>query len=180
MVSLIAANPPAGSVASPTPPGVGNAGTTSNMFVFTSFVELSAPPGVPFCEGAGAAKTASEPEFALAAEPAAKVGAVEGAEKPPSEDAIARTREVRLGPTKQPAGLRLITCERCVVSNGSDRRDPTDDSPIAPRANVTWRQECPHKQRSEHKLLGSDRYSYGHMNSERVQSMPECASIRPN
>ena len=96
MASWIAANPPAGSVASPTPPGVGNAGTTSNT-VFTSLVELVAPFGVPFWEGAGAAKATSEPEFALAAESAAKVGAVEGAEKPPSEDAIARTRKVRLG-----------------------------------------------------------------------------------
>ena len=129
---MIAANPPAGSGASPTPPGVGNAGATSNT-VFTSPIELVAPFGVPFWEGAGAAKTASEPEVALAAEPAAKVGAVEGAEKPPSEDAIARRMEVRLGPTKQPAGLRLITCEMCVVSNwvprGPNRRGPDSRTP---------------------------------------------------
>ena len=43
--------------------------------------------------GAGAAFTiAPASEFALVAEPAAKVGAVEGAEKPPSEDDIAQTR----------------------------------------------------------------------------------------
>ena len=94
MITWIAANPPARSVASPTPPGVGIAGTASNIML-APFIELSAPFGVPFWEGAGAAKATSEPEFALAAESAAKVGAVEGAEKPPSEDAIARTREVR-------------------------------------------------------------------------------------
>ena len=98
------------------------------------FIELAAPFGVPFCEGAGAAKTASEPEVALAAEPAAKVGAVEGAEKPPSEDAIARRMEVRLGPTKQPAGLRLITCEMCVWCPTGSQEDQTGGVPIhAPR-----------------------------------------------
>ena len=61
------------------------------------FIELAAPFGVPFWEGAGAATAASEPEFALAAESAAKVGAVEGAEKPPSEDAIARTKGSEIG-----------------------------------------------------------------------------------
>ena len=101
MTSWIAANPPAGPVAPPAPRGAGKAGTTSNGFTFASSIELVAPFGVPFWEGAGAAKATSEPEFALATESAAKVGAVEGAEKPPSEDAIARTRKVKLG-THQP------------------------------------------------------------------------------
>ena len=54
--------------------------------------ELAAPgeSAAPFCCGAGSANTvAPTSELPLAAEPAAKVGAVEGALKPPSEDAIA-------------------------------------------------------------------------------------------
>ena len=52
----------------------------------------SGEPGTPSLIGAGIAKTTLlASEFALAAEPAANVGAVEGAEKPPSDD-IARAK----------------------------------------------------------------------------------------
>ena len=58
-------------------------------------IELLVPgePTAPFWIGAGIAKiTLLASEFALAAEPAANVGAVEGAEKPPSDD-IARGKK---------------------------------------------------------------------------------------
>ena len=71
----------------------------SNGFSFTP-IELSAPgeSWAPFCCGAGSANTvAPASELPLAAEPAAKVGAVDGALKPPSEDAIAGVRKGVLG-----------------------------------------------------------------------------------
>ena len=69
--------------------------------------EFAAPgeSGAPFCCGAGSANTAAPAsELPLAAEPAAKVGAVDGALKPPSEDAIAGARKGVLGnpPDHQP------------------------------------------------------------------------------
>ena len=69
--------------------------------------ELAAPgeSAAPFCCGAGSANTvAPTSELPLAAEPAAKVGAVDGALKPPSEDAIAGARKGVLGnpPDHQP------------------------------------------------------------------------------
>ena len=79
---------------------------TSNGFSLMS-IELLAPgeSWAPLCCGAGSANTAAPAsELPLAAEPAAKVGAVDGALKPPSEDAIAGARKGVLGnpPDHQP------------------------------------------------------------------------------
>ena len=80
-------------VSSPPGPSASVVISTANGFSNPS-LELWAPgePGAPFWIGAGIAKTTLlASEFALAAEPAANVGAVEGAEKPPSDD-IARAK----------------------------------------------------------------------------------------
>ena len=84
----IASKPVAPAVASPPGPSASAASRTANGLSSAS-LELAAPgePGTPFVAGAGAAYTAAPISLpALAAESAAKVGAVEGAEKPPSDD----------------------------------------------------------------------------------------------
>ena len=92
----IASKPVAPAMASPPGPLASVAIRTANGLSSAS-LESWAPGehGAPFTAGAGAAKTAAPASLpALAAESAAKVGAVEGAEKPPSDD-IAREERGR-------------------------------------------------------------------------------------
>ena len=95
----------------------------------TSAAKSSAGSSTPFCIGAGAAAAAPGSELCEPAEPAAKVGAVEGAEKPPSDDddAIAIGEARRL--PQAPPGLRLITYELEVSEGSRDRGLPQTAGP---------------------------------------------------
>ena len=60
------------------------AGEAAGSAMAKRFIDFSSP--MSNCAGAGAATAAPPPEDADPAEPAAKVGAVDGAEKPPSDE----------------------------------------------------------------------------------------------
>ena len=102
----IASKPVAPAVAPPPGPSAPAATCTANGLSLSFWAPWESE--APFITGAGAAMTAAPVSLpALAAESAAKVGAVEGAEKPPSDDIA---REERGGiHTRSTAGLRLIT-----------------------------------------------------------------------
>ena len=88
----IASKPVAPAVAPPPGPSAPAATCTANGLSLSFWAPWESE--APFITGAGAAMTAAPVSLpALAAESAAKVGAVEGAEKPPSDD-IARTKRV--------------------------------------------------------------------------------------
>ena len=87
----IASKPVAPAVAPPPGPSAPAATCTANGLSLSFWAPWESE--APFITGAGAAMTAAPVSLpALAAESAAKVGAVEGAEKPPSDDIARKER----------------------------------------------------------------------------------------